>query len=322
MRNPFWHDVVKHFKKLSIKCMPVDINDFNAECIFYNKNIIIGKHTVHFVDWVDLGIFQICHLLNDNGMFLSFEEFQRKFPTLNVNFLKFGGLIQSIKKYQNKVNLLQGASYNLLRQKPIRVVLEGNKSVQTCLASVYSTPAGVVKWNSIFDNLNWDKIFYLCHKTTVDCQLKWFQLRLIYRALPTNRYLFLRKIVQSANCSFCTDEEESINHLMWRCQYVSKFWQDLQDLLIINCSHANNFRFSEVLVLFGVQDNIYTDKAMDFIILLAKLYIYKCKWNNTKPVVQIFLKYLKNRYRLEKDKRGRAGNAFDITWQPYLKFVT
>ena len=93
IHNPFWHDVLKHFKKLSIKCIPADISDFNAECIFYNKNIMISKHIVHFKDWLERGIFQICHLLNNNGCFLKFEEFKIKFPALTVNFWKFAGLL-------------------------------------------------------------------------------------------------------------------------------------------------------------------------------------------------------------------------------------
>ena len=252
---------------------------------------------------------------------MKFEEFKIKFPALTVNFLKFAGLIQSIKKYQNKLHITQEVSYKFLKQKPLRIILEGNKSVQSCLASADAAPAGVVKWNGIFDNLGWNKIFHLCHKTTVDCQLKWFQLRLIYRVLPTNRYLFLRKTVESANCSFCADDEETINHLMWRC-HINRFWQDLQEMLANCCSHLINFRFSEVLVLFGVQENMYTDKALDLIILLAKFYIYKCKWNSSKPALPIFLNFLKNRYKMEKYKKGNVENNFDLLWRPYLNVVT
>jgi hypothetical protein len=321
VHNPFWHDVLKHFKKLSMKCIPADISDFNAECIFYNKNIMIGKHTVHFKDWVKIGIFQVCHLLKEDGSFLNFEEFQIKFPTLTVNFLKFTGLIEAIRKYQSKINVKKDTSYKLLKQKPLRIIFEGNKSVQSCLASANSAPAGVVKWNNFFNNLSWTKIFYLCHKTTVDCQLKWFQLRLIYRALPTNRYLFLRKIVQSASCSICNNGEETIIHLMWHCEHVNMFWKDLQELIVTKCSHVTNFRFSEVLVLFGVQENMYTDKALDFIILLAKFYIYKCKWNFSRPALPIFLKFLKSRYNIEKYKETTTVNNFDILWQPYSNLI-
>lgn len=312
VHNPFWHDVLKHFKNLSLKCTPIDISDFNAECIFYNKNILIGKHTVYFKDWLEHGIFQVCHLLNEDGSFFNFEEFRTKFSTLTVNFLKYGGLVESIKKYQNKINVVQEVGYKMSKQKPVRIIFEGNKSVQSYLAEADSAPAGVVKWNGIFDNLGWKKIFYSCHKTTVDCQLKWFQLRLIYRALPTNRYLFLRKIIESANCSICGNDEETVRHLMWHCQHVNKFWQDLQELIVTRCSHVTSFRFSELLVLFGVQENMYTDKALDFIILLAKFYIYKCKWNFSRPTVKIFLNFLKYRYRMEKYKGDIV--LFDNIW--------
>ena len=131
-------------------------------------------------------------------------------------------------------------------------------------------PAGFQKWNKLFDNLNWKKVCSQNYKS-----LKWhttslFQMWLLQRILPTGKYLFLRKIIDSPLCSFCKQEEETIAHLFWGCTVIQSFWSDLQTLIKEICINCTHFELSEALVLFGVTDNIITDKVIDLFILLAE----------------------------------------------------
>ena len=48
------------------------------------------------------------------------------------------------------------------------------------------------------------------------------------------------------------------------------------------CMHAYKFRFTEKYILFGMSENIKTDKICDFITLMAKFYIYKSKVQHTE----------------------------------------
>ena len=185
-------------------------------------------------------------------------------------------------------------------------------------------PAGFVKWNTQFnDNLNWPKILDLCHKTTRQCKLRWFQLRLLHRILPTKRFLYLRSISQDNLCCFCNEQEESICHLFWSCKHVKKFWSDLQNLLLLSCQHIINLRLDEELVLFGTRENMYTDKVFDLIILVAKYYLYSLKWTNSIPNIRTFHTILKNRYRLEKYSSlcSNQSHTFDTLWYPYTNLV-
>ena len=43
VKNPFWFDVFKHYKKISAKCTPVTFDDFVSECPHYSVNICRGK---------------------------------------------------------------------------------------------------------------------------------------------------------------------------------------------------------------------------------------------------------------------------------------
>ena len=49
----------------------------------------------------------------------------------------------------------------------------------------------------------------------------------------------------------------------------------------------------------GLQ-NVFTDKVLDLIVVLAKFYIYKCKWHETASSFKAFLRILTNRYTLER----------------------
>ena len=55
VKNIFWRDVFKHYKKLCGKCTPVTFDDFASECLHYNVNVCRGKRV--FVSRMD-GLWQ------------------------------------------------------------------------------------------------------------------------------------------------------------------------------------------------------------------------------------------------------------------------
>ena len=131
--------------------------------------------------------------------------------------------------------------------------------------------AGITKWNRSYNNLNWKTIFSTAIYTSIDVQLRWLQLRILHRIIPTNKYLHLRKAVNTPLCTFCGGETETICHLFWECPLIVPFWLELQRNLVRECSHCVNFHFTEMLVIFGVDENISTDKVLNLIVLLAKM---------------------------------------------------
>ena len=148
-------------------------------------------------------------------------------------------------------------------------------------------------------------------------------MRLLHRILPTGRYLFLRKIIDSPLCSFCKQEEETITHLFWGCTVIQSFWSNLQTLIKETCINRMHFKLSEALVLFGVTDNTITDKVIDFFILLAKFYFYRCRWGENAPNLNVFLRILKDWYLVERYLHivTNRSSDFDIDWLPYKALI-
>ena len=160
-------------------------------------------------------------------------------------------------------------------------------------------------------------------KSTSDTKLKWFQIRIIYRLIPTNRFLYIRKIIDNPSCSFGCGEEETIEHLFFDCPTVQLFWTDLLLWIRSNCCHCENFLFTEELVVLGRKNKTITDKVMDLIILSAKWHIYKCKLQNTYPHLNAFKNILRNRYIIEKYNSAMQCNItkFSMMWRMYQPLI-
>ena len=194
----------------------------------------------------------------------------------------YNGIAHSIKQFLTKTK--NNPNDNKICSFWVwKIIKNSNAEVREALENDHKLPTASLKWNNIFPDLNWKTIFTKCFKTTIDTQLQWFQARIIHRILPTRRYLHICKIVDSPVCLFCTNHEESINHLFWECNVVKLFWQELENVLKQTCENSARFSFSQELVLFGTSQLIYTDKAIEFIILFAKFYIYKCRFQDSIP---------------------------------------
>jgi exonuclease III len=323
MDNAFWKDTLKHLKKLYAVNSVQNQDDFVSECIFYNKNIKVGKKTLYIRDWYLAGILSIYHLLDHEGKFYKFMEFRKLYPELNVNFLTYEGIVRAIKRYQEKIRITITSEFSEDDPLVWRVVEGGNGHVQKAFVNTKDTAAGPQRWNTIFPNLNWKKIFVSGRKTTSDVKLRWLQYRIVHRIIPTNRYLHIRKVIDSAECTFCGTDEETIEHLFYECTHVASFWNNLLITIKEKCIHCYNLTFPRQLILFGTCQNFGTDKVIDLIIILAKFHIYMCKWKKIRPDLTCFLRILKDRFNLEKycQIMKEKSHDFNMLWTPYLHLI-
>ena len=68
--------------------------------------------------------------------------------------------------------------------------------------------------------------------------------------------------------TFCSQEEEAIGHLIWGCTKSLSFRNNLQIFIKEKCVNCTNLEFSVKFILFGVSQNLFTDKVLDLIVLL------------------------------------------------------
>ena len=103
------------------------------------------------------------------------------------------------------------------------------------------------------------------------------------------------KIRQSDLCSFCDKETESISHLFWECESALRFWNSLS----LSVSETNVLRidFNQRNILFAISKGLL---SVNYLTLVGKYYIYKCKWLGIIPKMKGFMQYLKFRHDIEK----------------------
>ena len=249
---------------------------------------------IYIKEWVEENILYV-HQLYDtvNNKFCTFQQFKDRYPSITrTNFLVYNGVINAIVGFQQKCGIELNPKYNSVPNTAWKAITEGGKNVKMRLLKSDVLPSAVLKWNTVFTNLNWFNIFKLCCKIQ-DMKLKWFQTRILHRILPTRKYLYDCKIVDDPVCTFCSQDIQTLQHLLWSCDIVQTFWDDIVVKLNRTCPHWFDMSFSEELVLFGCKQGVETDEGLLHIILMAKFYLYRAFMSNTVPTVQGFLVLLK-----------------------------
>lgn len=252
------------------------------------------------------------------NVFFTFDEFKNLYPAFtNTNFLMYSGIIRAVQHYLAKLSITTDDVCRVLSAKPWNIICKGSKIIKNTFLKSDIVPTAVARWNDLFERLNWEDIFSRSFKFN-DVKLKWFQVRVIHRLIPTRKFLYDRKIVDDPLCSFCDQEIQTIQHLFWSCDRLKDFWNEFEGLIEL-CYHSHIFHFTEELVLFGCKDNVVTDDVFDFLLVLAKYYIYICYRNNRIPNMVAFLAIVRSRY-VDMELLARINGTyhdFTVNWSLY-----
>ena len=323
IKNQFWKDVLTHYVNLANRFITETVIDFMYDHIFYNPQIQRDNRYIFVKEWADNNIIYIHQLCKDNQTFYSYAEFRNKYIWSTIDFLTYQGIINSINEYKRSINFNDHEDAKQVN-KLISLISSGNKTVQKFLNRIDKSKAtATYKWDRVFNNIEWTKVYNKIYITTKDVQLRWFQYRLINRIIPTERYLYITKIKDDPICSFCQEEEQNICHLFFECNVVFDFWMKFERLVKEKCIHCNNVTIDKELVILGHKNNFMSDTVFDFILLLAKFYIYKMNLDKNFPTLENFVNYLKKRYVLEKYVAGIENNAkFEHMWRLYKVLIT
>ena len=320
--NPFWTDVLKHYRKICKvkRNSPLKPTDIYEEPIHFNMNIKRARKVIHDEEWESLGILKVKHVLNEDGKPLTYNDFKNKYAHANTNKRLYVGILNAISKFIETIKNGNCNVKNVLTSEVWACIGAGNKFVKELFQNDNNLPTASIKWNSEFANLNWKTIFTHSMKISPDPQMKWFQARIIHRILPTNKYLHLCKLTHSPLCVFCDSHVETLNHLFWNCNFVQAFWKDLIKIIQQKCTHCDRLNLSQELILFGKTENVYTDKAIDSILLYAKYFVYKCKLQGRIPLIDQCMLELKHRITIEKILAFRTGklSSFKDKWKLYV----
>ena len=324
-QNPFWKDVFKHYKSFYPKCLPTNTKEFEEECIHFNTNITRGGNTLQLKKWLRSNIFHVKDITNiNNGRLLTFEEFTNIYPNIGTDFVTYNGIISAISRYKQKLSL------EVLNNAPGEVPkawttlrLKQNKSVYNVLTHTNNKPKSLDKWVTILGrDVNWAVIFYNTSKIE-DKKLRWFEMKILHRILPTQKLLHSMRLAESPHCNHCENEIETITHLFWECPYVRSFWNNLTRWITDKCPHQAGLQLTCFSIISLEINGI--DHILRLIVVLAKYHIFNCKISKTKPSIQSFKNILTHRYVVEKYRcqinSSYTENMFNELWGKYTPLL-
>ena len=310
--NPFWKDVFQalHHLFTSFKnVQSLTFHDFLNEPIWYNDGILINRKPIFYRRLYSAGVHIVNDLLDEDGKFLSFDEFSRRIPG-TLNFIEYNGLLISIRqfklhRYPNVPALERRLSAPTIPYV-LTVIMKSKRGCRDIYEKIIQNnvmPTSHRKWENQFgpiQSYKWKQIYQLPFKCTMSTNTRWFQYRLVHRILATNTFLQKIGIVNCNICSFCKTDPETLSHLFYSCRIVSNFWRRISQWIIDKCHHIDSLSLTEDEIILGEVNKRKADLTLNFIILSAKQYIYKCRTSQQTPQTQNFKMWLKETYNTEK----------------------
>lgn len=155
-------------------------------------------------------------------------------------------------------------------------------------------PKSQQKWDREFDNieLKWKLIYIIPAKCCNNTKLHWFQYRILHRILATNDFLYKCKIKQNNLCTFCKTLPETIEHLFWYCELVQAFWDKIEAWVTDNSNYS--LIIHKHSAIFGITLNKVFNKPVNYMLMLTKYYIYKCRIHNKPLILKLWQLEVKN----------------------------
>ena len=170
----------------------------------------------------------------------------------------------------------------------------------------------------VVGDLNWRTIYLLPRLCTIRTKIRNFQFKFLHRRIATNTFLSKIGISDTALCYLCKSDKETLIHLFWECPVIKSFWERVQcffvSIHLIPASHVLDIY--ECLGFKGEKDGI----LVSYCLLLARCYIYCCKFKNVSPSIREYAQHLK--YNLEIEKQistvTDSQNKFQQKWRKIL----
>ena len=150
-------------------------------------------------------------------------------------------------------------------------------------------------------NDHWEHVHTLSYKLVRETRIQSFQTKIIHRIFPCKSNLHKWTVKNNDICEFCTNQtQENVEHYFYYCQSTIAFWEHFKTWWNNVSEVYMNLSLCEVL--FGVLN--YNDDNMlhilNYLILIAKWFIYGCKMKDDVLIFHNFIREVKKHLDTEK----------------------
>ena len=301
LQNPFWKDLMLNWAEFC-KILPADnihISQILESPLWYNEKI--GK--LFFKNWYEKGIREVHDIIAENGEFYSFDDLKTMY-NINGTFLDYQHLKHSLPQSwitqinDNNVYILENKT-NVICNIYIKKLIQAKKGSRVFYDILVNVKEYIPqnKWQEEIDDISendW-KLYFSNIKHWHEVQIRDFQYKINNKILVTNSFLARINKIDSGMCSYCNEQPENIYHLFVTCPKIKLFWNDLKTWLTTNANITLSLEDREIIFSYTGKKEL-----LNYIYVLAKLYIYKNKFISRSISVQGFINFLKKKMFSEK----------------------
>ena len=220
---------------MDISC-PSSYSQVLDETIWNNKLVCINDRPLYRIKVINEGILKIGDILTSDYKLKSYE-LMKIVGLTNAEYFLLMGICNAIPK--DWMNLLKlqsnlprnsSSSNNLGSTDPSQRASLPASSRQiywNLVGKMRKKPTAESKYEDLFSmhGLQWEQVYLLPRRATLDSKTRKFQYKLLHRIIYTNKSLSKMGLVPPPMCSFCEKLEESLQHLFIYCDTSKNiFW--------------------------------------------------------------------------------------------------
>ena len=309
--NRFWLDVLGSLKFLwesnSLQHKDSILNTplwFNPELRFQLRR-----------DWLNKGITMISDILSNNNVVMSNDDLRETY-SIKINFIDYHNFKSTITDYlswKEKSTKQESFPKNSALNKLLNIDTKGCSKLYKLLKGTNT---------HIIDNISdiWEQkceihlaTFEICtsfnlhHACYSDTYLKYIQFRTIHKRFYTNDKLFKMGIKKSPNCSLCSIEVDSVEHMLFDCPVSRDLWLSVQNLIVE--LGIPNYIITKEKIIMGEMERVL---CINSIILLTKKILYNCMKEAKIPHALMVKNETKNFYYQEKYRLYMKGKRSEF----------
>lgn len=325
--NYFWNDVLDAWVKLCNLSKPTTLTDVLSENLWNNNGIRIENRPIFYRHWFIKNIHFLKDLFDEQGNLMDVHTFCLKYQ-IRVNFLEYFGVRAAVEDFIRRKGIDTETENkpptNIYIPFHLKEILKSNKGCKD-MYKIFNNKEVLIKskekWNQAFGNitLNWKTIYTLPAKSCSNTKLHWFQYRIIHRILATNDFLLKLRVREDNLCTFCGLLPEKIEHLFWHCHVVTEFWESVERWVLQKGQFLLNV--NKQSAIFGKTYNLLSNKAINYILIVTRFYIYKCRIGNKQLNLHAWKNEIRQYILIEK-LIAIKNNVFDKFSKVWQKWVT
>ena len=283
----FWEDVLQCWSNLNFHD-PQSTANIRKQLLNGNLHIRIADKPI----WLNMESKDTWLTIDDvfdleKRCFKTFNEFQEIHSKTDLNWFSYHAIITAIPKYwkcavfdedltDQHTDMTGLLSSKTLTRMAYTMLNDKNNALTSSAKS----------WHNLLqDNFEWDthvRAFKNMYKITNIVKLRSFQYRLLHNKIFCNNALFHWKIKDTQLCEHGCNEKEDIKHLLFNCRFIKPIWEEIETF-----SHQKNMQVE--ISFANIVYNLIHPKPKhiaNFITLVIKQYIYRCKCEGYRPSTQ------------------------------------